>query len=141
LNFKKTFYVNEEKSIDGVWFPYEDAEFLVARSRSRKYRAEIERLSRKYRRQIELGTLSREKNEEIVTRAMANAILNGWKGSVALDDDGTQLPYSRENAFLLLTEFPDFRELVSSWSQDIEAYQTDEKESDIKNLEVSSPGF
>ncbi len=140
MNFKKSFAVDQEKSEEGVWFPYEDASFLVARSRSRKYRQEIERLSRKYKRQIDMGTLSRDKSEEIVTRAMANTILNGWSGSVALSESGEQLPYNRENAFLLLSEFPDFRDLVSLWSQDLENFQTEEKESDMGNSPSSSNG-
>lgn len=140
MNMKKSFHVDEKKSEEGVWFPYEDAEFLIGRSRSQKYRKEIERLSRRYRRQIDLGTLSRETNDEIVTRAMANAILNDWRGHVAIDDDGEDLPYSRENAFLLLKEFPDFRDLVASWAQDIEAFQAEEKDDEEKNSDSSSSG-
>ena len=140
MNMKKAFHVNEDASENGVWFPYEDAEFLVARTKSQKYRNEIERVSRRYRRQIEMGTLSRTKSEEIVSRAMANTILNGWRGRVALDDDGTDLPYSRENAFRLLNEFPDFRELVSNWAADLEAFQSEEKEREMGNLDSSSNG-
>lgn len=106
---------------EGVWRDIGDgARLKIARLGNPAYKAEWEKRSKPYKRQIRNDSLPTEKANELLYQCLARAVLLDWDG---LDEDGQPVPYSRENAVRLLREIRDFRDLVVSLADDAEAYR------------------
>ena len=111
---------------EGVWQPAgEGCELKIARLGNPESTRLLRRYERKYRRQIDNGTLSPEKDAEITARVYAEAILLDWRG---MKESGVEVPYSTENAFRLLNEYRELREMVADYAKDAEAYRQAELE-------------
>jgi len=110
------------KEEDGVWKPITgDAQVKVARANNPKYRAALMKYQKKF-----CGLVidpTSEEFEKAVIYAMAEAILVDWEN---LAIKGELIPYSVENAIKILTEYPDFKELVSSYAMDADNFRPDE---------------
>lgn len=105
---------------EGVWKKYDDAEFRIAGVNSPAYQ-------RALRRHGSGITSSKLKNDpaaqdKLLIEAMADAILQDWKGNVKMN--GKQLPVTRENKIILLS-IPTFRNWVAEQMQEIENFQAE----------------
>jgi hypothetical protein len=105
---------------EGVWKKYDDAEFRIAGVNSPAYQ-------RALRRHGSGITSSKLKNDpaaqdKLLIEAMADAILQDWKGNVKMN--GKQLPVTRENKIILLS-IPVFRNWVAEQMQEIENFQAE----------------
>ena len=80
-DLKDLFGVDEEKATEGVWVPLgKGVEVKVARANNPKYQKLVTRLLRPHRRVIRRGGEAADAvMEEILNRAMAQAILLDWK--------------------------------------------------------------
>ena len=118
---------------DGVWVPYKgDIEFLIARAGNAKFRRRLSYFYEKNRRLLDgKSEAAEKKSNEVLATVMAETILLGWKGKVAIR--GEVLEYSKANAERLLG-VQMFREWVTSQSQDQHAYKTVKDEEDKENL-------
>ena len=116
--------VDRTKSEDGVWMEYDGAQFKIARFGNPQFVKYAEALRRPYQRQIDNGTLSVEKQTELGAKAMARYILLGWEGFTV---DGKEVKYSEDKALELLShpDADEFRNVISSLSQDVEAFRED----------------
>lgn len=83
----------------------------VARSQNANHRKALELLTRKHRAQIQNGTIAPEVIEDIANKAASETLLLNWDG---IEVDGKKLPYSKENAYKLLSDpkLKDFREQI-----------------------------
>jgi len=120
LNIYKT---DRKKEVDGVWQKIGDADIKVARANNPKYKTALNKYLRKY---VPPGAKTEDSEvfiEKATIEAMAESILVDWK-NIAID--GEILEPSKENAVRILTEFPDFREIVSSFAIDRNCYTPDE---------------
>ena len=125
--------VNNSMAESGVWMDHDDTtSFLIARMGNKKFHAVFNKLIGPYRRQFESGKLSTEKQTDIMCKCMSKSILLGWKG---LTMDGEALEYSEEKAYELLSMegADEFRDLISSYAQDADAYRNDQLEEEGKN--------
>lgn len=125
--------VNNSMAESGVWVEHDDTtSFLIARMGNKKFNVVFQKLIGPYKRQFDSGKLSADKQTDIMCKCMSKAILLGWEG---LTLDGEALEYSEEKAYeLLSTEGADeFRDLITSYAQDADAYRNDQLEEKGKN--------
>lgn len=133
MKINKFFATNEQLEEKGVWHEIgEGAKVLVARNGNKNHTEELKRLMAPYRRQIQLGKLPDEVYKKISIEAMARTILLDWSGFE--DDTGKELKYSFEAASDLLTRLNDFRNVITSFSDEMDAYQQVAEEDAEKNL-------
>lgn len=113
LNLKKSFGTDRALETDGKWFDVGDGcELLIARDNNPAYRTELRRLMRPHTAAARAETLEAKDIDPLITKAMAQHILKGWK-NLYLDEGKPVGPYSPEKAARLMTDFPDFRDLVA----------------------------
>lgn len=123
MDVQKQFRTDEKLEIEGAWFDIGDGgRLLIARKGNARYRHRLRGLVRGKERQLRLDTLPEHIADQIMVAVMADTVLLGWDG---LDWNGEPLPYSIENATKLLTELPDFRNLVDDLSEDMAAFRAD----------------
>lgn len=131
MDLAKQFAMDTAKETDGVWFDLDEkSRICVARMNNHKHRAALEMAVKPFRVQINAGTLPDNKYKEITLGPLADFVLVGWE-NLALE--GELLEYSAENARRVLSEFPEFRALVTSLSLDAENYRASDLEEDVKN--------
>lgn len=105
------FKTNASVEVTGVWHDLGDGRIRIARFNNPAYLKVIRRLTTPFAKLINTETDEAiEKVNEITIEAMAEAIVVGWE---RLMDEGQELQYSKENAMMLLTKYPDFREWAS----------------------------
>ncbi|MWP63110.1 hypothetical protein [Gilliamella sp. Pas-s25] len=107
--------------------------FYIARigGANSKYSLLIKKLTKQYKRQIQLDALPEEKLIEISIKAFSEGALRGWDN--IQDRKGKNIPFSIENACDLFKQLPDlFADLVSQ-ANDLDLYKSVQIEEDIKN--------
>jgi len=127
---KKTDAVAEK---DGVWVWYgEEAWVKVARAggANKRFTRVSQQLSKERRRQKN----DDEELNKIMARLVSETILMGWKGFEDLE------AFSKEYAFDVLCELPDFRRDIERIAEDEKIFNKAELEAAAKNSEAPSAG-
>ncbi len=138
FDIKKNYGTDKEKEIEGVWEDIsEDARVLVARSENPEYRKRWRRIPRPIRQQITSGSLGDSQTDDILCRLLADTVLLDWED---IAEGGKKVVYSKENAYRLMREYPDFRELVWDLSRDLSRFRAGEIRETAKNSRASSAG-
>lgn len=108
---------------EGVWRPYEDAQFKIAGVNSPAY----QRALRRHGANVAAAKMRKDPavQDKILIESMADGILLDWKGSVEMN--GKKLPVSRENKITLLS-IPVFRNWIAEQMQEIENFQAEKAE-------------
>lgn len=111
--------------LNGAWIAIGDgAELLVARAHNDNHQAALKRLQKPYTAVLNAGgEIPKDKREAMAVEAMVETILLGWRG--LQDEDGAEIPYTRENAVRLLTELPDFRATVAEIATTHETFRAE----------------
>lgn len=114
----KQYKTNATKEAEGVEIEFPEAEnedgsiptFVISRmgKGNKAYAKSLEAATRPYRRQVELGTLKNEVAEGLFLNVFVDTILRGWKN--IQDENGADIPYSKDNAVKLLNDLPDVYE-------------------------------
>lgn len=131
MDIKKAYGTSEKLEQEGVWVPLGDgAKVKVARAGNKENRAEIKRLIAPHKVALRNDKLPDDVLETLTIKAMAGTILLDWDG---IKEDGKAVPYSRENAIRLLTEYKDFRDQVAVLSNEITLYQAEAEAEAAKN--------
>lgn len=124
------FKTDVEGAEKGKWFTLraktDDSPALRVRIRastSKTYRTAQQKLQRQYRGKFIAGhgVLSTEDQDEFDVTLCVNAVVVGWEGLEA--DDGTAIPYSRQNVKDVLTEFAQLRREIFAWAQSEENFR------------------
>jgi hypothetical protein len=132
MDIRKRFGTDRDLEESGVWQNVSDTcSILVARMNNARYNARFQELAGPKREIIRRSLISNEDAEELLLRVMSETILLDWKG---VTEDGKPFPYTRENAYRLLKELPDFRMLVQGFAETADAYKKDEIGASVKNL-------
>lgn len=130
-DLKKLYAVDETKETEGTWQDIGDGiSVLVARIGNPKYQKLLNNFLKPHRRAVRRGTIADEILENIITKTMASTILLGWKG---LEEDGQEILYSQTESLRVLTDYKDFRDIVSELANEIEAFRVEEDEEAAKN--------
>lgn len=133
-------YKNDSAAVSGgVWRDYADgaARLLVARYQNPEHEAFIRAEREKHPEFTEGGEKADTAEAkafflELGNRGLAQFILKGWEG--ILDEDGeTELKYSSEAAFKLLTELEEFSDDVFRLSLEAEQYRAYKADAAVKN--------
>lgn len=131
MDIKKSFGTSLALENEGVWIELgEGASIKVARVGNKENKALLKKLIAPHKMAARNDKLADEVWEKITVESMAATILLDWKG---IEDDGKALPYSKENAIRLLTDYKDFREQVASFSSELALFQSNNEAAAIKN--------
>ncbi|NUF48730.1 MULTISPECIES: hypothetical protein [unclassified Gilliamella] len=139
MSLFEQFETDKTKEKDGVPIEYAAnangtiPTFYIARigGANSKYSLLIKKMTKQYKRQIQMDTLPEEKLIEISIKAFSEGALRGWDN--IQDRKGKNIPFSIENACNLFKQLPDlFTDLISQ-ANDIELYKSVQIEEDIKN--------
>lgn len=139
MSIYNQFATDKEKETEGVVVPYSANEdgsvpsFKIARmgKSNKKYTKAMERATRPYRRQVELGALSEEVSEKILLGVFVDTILLGWEN--VLDRDGNKIPYNRDNAMKVMTDLPDLYADLQAQASSAAQFREEQREAEAKN--------
>jgi hypothetical protein len=133
-DIRKLYGTNENKEIDGVWQDMGDGiEVRIARIGNPEYQKLFQRISKPHRKAIRRGTLKEDVAEKLMIECMAKTIVKDWKN---IEVDGKNLPFSVDNAIMILTEFKDLKEYINDFANEMEAFMqedAEEAEEQLKN--------
>ena len=131
MDLKSHFEMDRTLEEEGVWFDIGDGGRLkIARRGNRRYRDRLRGLTRGKERQLQLNTLPEDVAEDLLCTALASGILLDWE---KIEENGKKVVYTEQVAADMLRRYPDFRVLVESLSDDMEAYKAREEELAEKN--------
>lgn len=131
MDMKKNYGTNKVLENEGVWVDLGDgASIKVARVGNKENTTLVKRLTAPHKVAIRANKLPDEIWEKITIEAVASTILLDWKG---LKEDGKLIPYSKENAVQLLTDYKDFRDQVSGLSSELALFQAEDEAAVTKN--------
>jgi hypothetical protein len=124
----------EKQETEGIWRHYYGSFYVkIARYMGANFQAKIRKMNKKQRDQLEkmqnLDDIGGIIGEEKVL--VAELILIDWKG--LYDDDGNEIPYSREKAIENLGNQSFYREVIKL-SMEYDEYKTVQEEDDKGNL-------
>jgi hypothetical protein len=121
MDLKKEFGTDKTLEEDGAWIDMGDGTQLkIARAGNKKASEYARQVSKPFQTQIRFGKFTEEGFTKLAIEVAAQFILLDWKN---LQEDGVDVPYSKENALRMLTDYPDFRNFVSASAEDIKNYQ------------------
>jgi hypothetical protein len=133
MRVNAAFRMDSQAEVEGVWITIgADAALKIARAGNPEHRVALDDLRAPYRALVLAGVDPPEDAvERIAIQAMARTILRDWRGLA--DDDGGEIAYSAAAAERLLTELPEFRDLVSALSADMARFRAATLETARKN--------
>jgi hypothetical protein len=119
MSLYKQFRTDPKAEKDGVVLDYgEGGRIRIARAggSNKAYLSAIEKMHRKYRKQIQLNILSEDVSQRILREIFADTVILGWEGVTG--PDGKDLDFTRANVLKVLEDLPDLfadiREQASS---------------------------
>ena len=137
-DLKKLYYADKTKEIEGVWEETDGGiKLKVARINNPTYTKVLNRLLKPHNRSRRRGSMSDELLNKLITKAMAETVLLAWEN---LKEDDKEMKYSVAEAERLMTEYPDFRDIVMDIASDMDMYRSTQDEESAKNSKKSSPG-
>lgn len=121
------------KAENGIWINVgEGLRIKVASMSNKAYVKTLKASMKPYRSQIRSGRIRDEVVEGVVKACMARTVLLAWEG-LTEDDEETEIPYSTDKALELLTDFPEFFQIVHDAASDHALFVADEDEDSEKN--------
>jgi hypothetical protein len=122
---------NDSSKVNGgVWRELMGASFLIARAGNSKYLAAQERHGKRQ-------AATAEERQERMCRAIAEGILLDWDEEVK-DRNKTPIPYSVDNAAMVLMDNPDLLSAVLAEANDFELYRREDHSQQAKKPQKSS---
>lgn len=122
-NLDKLFKTDKGLEKSGVWFNLtEETGFLVKpfKGSNPQIKAAFAAYYKPYARQIEIGSLESEKEQEILVKVFVHSCLIDWKG-VVIDDKPT--PFAKDVAIEFLKELPELFDSLMTHAQDYRNYK------------------
>jgi hypothetical protein len=128
---------------EGVWVDMGDFQIRLSRAggSNQQFIKLLEKASRPYRRQLANNTLSNEVANSLLIDAYVSGIIKGWRTkedngtwkNVVFDEQGKEIPFSKENAKKLLSDLPDLFTDIQQQANYIYHFQKQEVEEIVKN--------
>lgn len=115
----------------GMWTSYGDSEFLVTHMSNLTFQRAVMRRQAPFKRKIENGTMDPKITREIMTRAMAEALILDWRKVV--DNQGKEVPYSIDACEKALSNNEDLRDYISEFAMNLDNFKQEKKEEMGKN--------
>jgi len=124
-NLDKFYKIDSGLSESGIWFDVTDGTGFKLRpfkQSNPRIKAAMANYFKPYARQVEMGTISIEKQLEIQIKIFIDVCLVEWKG-VEIDDRPAEL--NKENAMKFFTQLPDLFETLWKHANDFNNYKED----------------
>jgi hypothetical protein len=134
MSIYHTFGTDKELEKNGVWMDVdENTRFLIARigTVGCAYDKLLKAATKPYRRAIENETIAPELVRKIITETFAKTALMDWRN--VKDEEGNDIPFSKENAAKLLADLPDLANDLLEFARDYQNYRKAQLEEDAKN--------
>lgn len=74
-------------------------------------------------RRLRSGEMTQDEEHNALAKVFVEAVLLDWEGLT--DMDGSELPFTKENAVEILTELPELLGQLSAFSEDVDNYKGD----------------
>lgn len=133
FDLDKAFATDESLEENGVWVTMDEKSAIkVARINNKNFKAEAAKL--KNGGAAVAAKYTKEIPDDVLIQLIAKTILLDWRG-IALK--GEELPYSRENAVMVMTQYKDFMTLVVELANERETFRQAEIEEGKKTLKKS----
>ena len=141
MSLYKKFKTNTDIESQGVEIALQGAEnpdgtvptFLISRmgGSNKAYTKALERGTKPFRRQNQMGMLPEETLRPIVRKAFCETVLKGWRN--VLDENDQPISYSEQNALKLMTDLPDVYEILQQEAMDLSNFRDKAIEAEAKN--------
>lgn len=134
MSIYSTFKTNKNSEIEqGVILDYgkEKIRILRAGKSNRKYSDLLSKRLRPHQRKLADNTLDHEVGEKVMIETYADAVIIGWEG--VCDEQGAQLPFTRENVIALMTALPDLFSDIQEQATRLSTFRDEETAAEIKN--------
>lgn len=139
MSLYSQFAVSQEKEQNGVdvqYAPNKDGTiptFTIARAAkaNKAYSKALEKATRPYRRQIDLGTMDNSVAERLFMDVFIRTLLIGWQN--VRNQDGTPMEFSEVNANKLFTALPELYEDLQNKANSAALFRDDNLEEEAKN--------
>jgi len=131
------FETDRQLETDGVWVDIGDedgTQLLIARIGNPNYNRLMRAKLKPHKNLLQRDAMPLETQERMLNEVMSETVLLGWKN---LKYKGKKVNYSTARALELITDIPDFRDLVLEIANSMETFRVVEVEEDVKNSEAS----
>lgn len=124
LNLFAQFATDPSAEDNGVWKEYGDNKFLIARAGNKPYTKLLGELVTRHKAILDnKGDEADRLSDKLMIEVMAKTLLLGWESPLIVEENGEPVPYSFDNAVKAL-QIKDFRNLVNTWANEMDAYRT-----------------
>lgn len=129
------FHTDKQLEKDGIWIDYGEFQIKIARAgdSNPRYVQRRESLMRPLRRQIDNGTLSREKQDEILKQLFCECVVLDWKGAIFSDDPEENVPCTIDAVTDLVEKAPDLYADLLLQATDYKLFLKQAAEADAKS--------
>lgn len=133
MKLKQQYKTDLEGSENGVWVPIDGqgCALKIARMSNLKYQNRRRELERPHQHLTRTTGIPAELANQIFNQCIAETILVDWQG--VEDDEGNEVPYSKEVSYDYIVSMPDFKELVVSLAIDQNTFRQQTLDEDVKN--------
>lgn len=132
MDIRKAFGTNRDKEAEGVWFPLDaETRVKVARAGNKHFNELARKLGRPHQTLRRVNPEAAAKVfEKIAFEVLSKTILLDWEN---LKDNGVLVPYSPAKAAEMLEAYPDFFEVITTFSNELKAFQDEDEAAVQKN--------
>lgn len=137
MSLKASFGTNQKAEREGAWLEVcsntdgSVTRIKIARAgrRNKAYTKAMEKETRPYR--AILNDLDAKTDDKITNTVLVNAIILDWENMQV--EEGVNMPFTKENALQVLTQFPDLADLVNRKAWEAETFRAEQLEDEAKN--------
>ena len=130
MDIGKQFRTDKEKEVSGAWLPIQGSSFLIARANSRAYRISLAKALEANAEALKADTQeSEDLDNALLAGVLAETILLDWKD---VKVDGKVMKYSKKLAKDLMTQLPDFCDMIRACATNMENFRADREEDQVK---------
>lgn len=139
MSLYKDFQTDQTKEAEGVdvqYSPNEDKTIPTFRIRrlassNQKYAKVLERVTRPYRRQIDMNTIDALLSDKLRRQAFIEGVLVSW--DKVQDANGKDIVFNAQNAEMLFSALPELFNDLEKQARDTSLFRIEQQESDAKN--------
>lgn len=135
MSLYKTYATDKNlESGAGVKLEYPDGVSLTihrAGGSNRKFLQSMDAKIKPHRRQIQLGTIDRDLSDKLIAEVYAESVIKGWSG--VTDENGNDLPFTKQNVVKLLLDLPDLFNDIKAQADTLANFRKEELEEEAKN--------
>lgn len=139
MSLYSQFETDTAKEVEGIevqYGPNKDKTiptFRISRaSKSNKsYSKQLEKATRPFRRQIDLGTMNNDTAENLFMKVFVNTILKGWQN--VQNQKGEEIAFNEENAMKLFTDLPELYDDLQEKAKSASLFRDEAQEEEAGN--------